>query len=122
MNALPQNSHLNGRSPVCTGRWPTSVATSGNVLPQNLQSVPPTPSSIAAAPAMPHACCNDAVDDEDADNSDSAADDDSGGGTVKPPPGSVNDVPLCWLSRLCDSMCRVSLLWCGNVRLQYRHV
>jgi len=74
---------------------------------------------------MPHACGSGAAEADAADNSDSdsAADDDSGGGTDKqPPPGSVNDVPPGWLSRLCDSMCRVSLLWCGNVRLQYKHV
>lgn len=36
LKAFPQYSHLNGRSPVCTGKWVISVETSGKLLPQNL--------------------------------------------------------------------------------------
>lgn len=53
LNALPQNSHLNGRSPVCTDKCVISDVTSGKLLAQNLHmttlfgSLDAAPSSAA---------------------------------------------------------------------------
>lgn len=124
LNAFPQNSHLKGLSPVCIGRWAISELTSGNDLPQNLHKTTPAPPSVASS--MSIAVGGWSVG--------------SGGswGTAGPLPlkcdsirFSGSDKPRVWccscsryfnVSRLCDSMCRVNLLWWGKEAPQYMQV
>lgn len=143
LNALPQNSHLNGRSPVCTGKCAINDVTSGKLLPQNLHKTTlpwslfdaPEPAVELLPPPPPLAACMAAAaaaaaaakskfsspPSPDGSSESNSADD----RCVKC--GSCGKLDNCnaRLSRYfnesseCDNMCRVSLLWCGKLAPQY---
>lgn len=142
LKALPQNSHLNGRSPVCTGKCVINEDTSGKLLPQNLHKttlpwsllldaplppdveLPPPPVAAAIAAAAAAAAAN------------SISIEPSGGSRGSSSDGLCEKCASCgkfvkcnkWLvsryfnvSNECDKMWRVNLLWCGNDAPQYMH-
>lgn len=111
LNAFPQNSHLNGLSPVCTGKCAINEETSGKLLPQNLHSTT-LPGSTGPI-------------------SRSIGDSSVGimyvGSLNCPIIGSPIGLPsmasryLRVSSVWVVSMCLASLLWCGNTAPQWMH-
>lgn len=109
LNAFPQNSHLNGLSPVWTGKWVINEETSGKLFPQNLHSTtfPGSTGPISNSIGDSSVCMVIYV------------------GSVNCPiigrPIGLPSMASRYfsVSKVCVvNICLVSLLWCGNAAPQ----
>lgn len=137
LKAFPQNSHLNGRSPVCTGRCVISDDTSGKLFPQNLHSTtPPALPALGSPELLVPGLLNGfsiSIGELSSGSMDESIDAwrlakwDGGGRSCGKIPASCGWPSRCDTSRYlsvsseCDRMCLVSLLWWGKVCPQYMH-
>lgn len=133
LKAFPQNSHLNGLSPVCTGKCVINEETSGKLLPQNLHSttppVPPVPSlAELLVPGLFPKGFSRSIGELSEGSSESnpwrLAKWDGGGRSCGKKPSCGPSRCDTWsryfsVSSECERMCLVNLLWWGNDWPQY---
>lgn len=136
LKAFPQNSHLNGLSPVCTGKCVINEDTSGKLLPQNLHSTtppvplaPPSPCELLVPGLFPKGfsrSIGELSEGSSESNPCRLAKWDGGGRSCGKNPSWGPSRCDTWsryfsVSRECDRMCLVNLLWWGNDWPQYIH-